>query len=255
MWSREILKDRAKKVLKVSYWRAFLVSLVLAIIGGSDTNFTNLNWTSNNRSSMNGYTPFPKIITNIFPFLLLITVTITIAIIVFAIVARVLVGYPLEVGGKRYFVQSAQNNIDLNYLSYGFGNERYFNIITTMLWRSVLTFLWTLLLIVSGIIKSYAYRLVPYILSDNPCISRARALELSDKMTDGDKMDMWILDLSFIGWYLLGTILLFVGVLFVMPYENATKAELYLELRKDALDQGICSYEELQLKHPLNIDL
>ncbi|MGV8980469.1 DUF975 family protein [Clostridium sp.] len=254
MWSREILKDRAKAVLKVSYWRAFLVSLVLAIIGGSDTSSTNLNWTSGNHSSMNGYTPFPKIITNIFPFLLLITITIIIVIILFALVFRVLVGYPLEVGGKRFFVQSSQNNIDLNYLGYGFGNGRYFNIVTTMLWRTILIFLWTLLFIVPGIIKSYAYKMVPYILSDNPNISRTRALELSDKMTDGDKMDMWILDLSFIGWYLLGTILLFVGVLFVLPYENATKAELYLELRKDALDQGICSYEELQLKQPLIFD-
>ncbi|MBU3191714.1 DUF975 family protein [Clostridium bowmanii] len=255
MWSREVLKNRAKAVLKISYWKAFLVSLVLAIIGGNENSSFNLNWNSGNRTSTNGYTPFPEIITNIFPFLLLITVTIIIVLFLFAVAFRILVGYPLEVGGRRFFVQSSQNNVDLNYLGYGFGNGKYLNIVTTMLWRSILTFLWTLLLIVPGIIKTYAYRMVPYILSDNPNISRTRALELSDKMTDGNKMDMWILDLSFIGWYLLGTILLFVGVLFVMPYENATKAELYLELRKDALDQGICSYEELQLKQPLNIDL
>lgn len=254
MWSREILKDRAKAVLKISYWKAFLVSLVIAIIGGNENSSFNLNWNSGNRTSMNGYTPFPKIITNIFPFLLLITLTIIFVIILFAVVFRVLVGYPLEVGGRHFFVQSSQNKTDLNYLGYGFGKGRYFNIVTTMLWRTILTFLWTLLFIVPGIIKTYAYRMVPYILSDNPNISRTRALELSDKMTDGDKMDMFILDLSFIGWYLLGTILLLVGVLFVMPYENATKAELYLELRQDALDQGICSYEELQLKQPLNID-
>ncbi|MBZ9687011.1 DUF975 family protein [Clostridium estertheticum] len=48
--------------------------------------------------------------------------------------------------------------------------------------------------------------MAPYILSDNPCIGRNRALELSYKMTDGDKMNMWTLDLSFIGLYLLGCI-------------------------------------------------
>ncbi|MGH4139228.1 DUF975 family protein [Clostridium sp.] len=254
MWSREVLKDKAKAVLKVSYWRAFWASLVIAIIGGNENSSFNLNWNSGNRTSTNGYTPFPKIITNIFPFLLLITVTIIIVLIIFAIAFRILVGYPLEVGGRRFFVQLSQNKTDLNYLGYGFSSGRYFNIVTTMLWRTVLTFLWTLLLIVPGIIKTYAYRMVPYILSDNPNISCTRALELSNKMTDGNKMDMWILDLSFIGWYLLGTILLLVGVLFVMPYENATKAELYIELRKTALDQGICSYDELQLKQPLYVD-
>ena len=93
--------------------------------------------------------------------------------------------------------------------------------------------------------------MVPYILSDNPNIGYERAVELSIEMTAGEKMDMWVLDLSFIGWYLLGTLLFLVGVLFVMPYENATKAELYLVLRQNALERGLCSYEELNLTVPL----
>lgn len=251
MWTRELLKNRAKAVLKISYWNAFVVSLVLAIIGGSDNSsidINNFNWSFGNKTPRSGFNPFSENITSIFPFLLLITFIAAITIFVFVFAFRILLGYPIEVGGRRYFVQSAQNNINLNYLGYGFGFGRYFNIIKTMLWRSIVTFLWFLLLIIPGIIKTYAYRMVPYILSDNPNIDYKRALELSDKMTDGEKLDMWILDLSFIGWYLLGTLLFLVGVLFVMPYENATKAELYLELRQNALDQGLCSYEELQLK-------
>lgn len=251
MWTRELLKNRAKAVLKISYWNAFVVSLVLAFIGGSDNSsidINNFNWSFGNKTPSSGFSPFSENITSIFPFLLLITFVVVIIIFVLAFAFRILLGYPLEVGGRRYFVQSAQNNINLNYLGYGFGFGRYFNIIKTMLWRSIVTFLWFLLLIIPGIIKTYAYRMVPYILSDNPNIDYKRALELSDKMTDGEKLDMWILDLSFIGWYLLGTLLFFVGVLFVMPYENATKAELYLELRQNALDQGLCSYEELRIK-------
>jgi uncharacterized membrane protein len=254
MWTRELLKNRAKAVLKISYWNAFVVSLVLAIIGGSDNSsidINNFNWSFGHKIPSSGFNPFSENITNIFPFLLLITFMVVIIIFVIVSAFRILLGYTLEVGGRRYFVQSAQNNINLNYLVYGFGFGRYFNIIKTMLWRSIVTFLWFLLLIIPGIIKTYAYRMVPYILSDNPNIDYKRALELSDKMTDGEKLDMWILDLSFIGWYLLGTLLFFVGVLFVMPYENATKAELYLELRQNALNQGICSYEELQIKQTL----
>ncbi|MGK0467327.1 DUF975 family protein [Clostridium sp.] len=251
MWTRKFLKNRAKAVLKISYWNAFVVSLVLAIIGSSDNNFidiNNFNWSFGDKTPISGFNLFGINITSIFPFLLLITFITLITIFVIALAVRILLGYTLEVGGRRYFVQSAQNNINLNYLGYGFGFGRYFNIIKTMLWRSIVTFLWFLLLIIPGIIKSYAYRMVPYILSDNPNIDYKRALELSDKMTDGEKLDMWILDLSFIGWYLLGTLLFFVGAFFVMPYENATKAELYLELRQNALDKGLCSYQELQIK-------
>ncbi|MFT5874343.1 MAG: hypothetical protein ACI8WT_003304 [Clostridium sp.] len=249
MWSRELLKNKAKEVLRVSYWKAFLVSLIVAFIGGRDNNSINLNWNSGNHTSLHGFTPFSKNITVLFPFLLSITIGLVIIIFLFALTFRIFLGYTIEVGGKRYFVQSAQGNIDLNYIGYGFGNGKYSDIIITMLWRDILNFLWFLLLIIPGIIKSYAYRMVPYILSDNPSIGRDRAIELSTKMTDGQKMDMWVLDLSFIGWYILGTLLLLVGVLFVMPYENATKSELYLVLRQNALDQGLCSYKELKLSH------
>ncbi|MNI95549.1 hypothetical protein D3C73_1538330 [compost metagenome] len=66
-------------------------------------------------------------------------------------------------------------------------------------------------------------------------------------MTRGHKLDMFVLDLSFIGWYLLGILALGVGVLFVNPYFNATNAELYLVLRKEALNNNLCSYEDLAL--------
>jgi hypothetical protein len=254
MWNRKLLKDRAKAVLRISYWKAFLVSIVLAIFASTENgsiSFNNVNWRSGSHTPSRGFNPFNINITDVFPFLLLITFLMVIVIGLLTLAFRIFLGYPLEVGGRRYFVQSAQNNVDMNYLGYGFGNGWYLNIVKTMLWRGILTFLWFLLLIVPGIIKTYAYRMVPYILSDNPNIDYHRALELSVKMTDGEKMDMWILDLSFIGWYILGALLLLVGSLFVMPYENATKAELYLELRQDALDRGICSYEELELKHPI----
>lgn len=64
-------------------------------------------------------------------------------------------------------------------------------------------------------------------------------------MTNQNKFKMLVLDLSFIGWYILGMLALIVGVFFVVPYENATKAELDLKLRQNALDLNICSYDEL----------
>jgi uncharacterized membrane protein len=88
---------------------------------------------------------------------------------------------------------------------------------------------------------------VPYIVADNPDIGSKRAIELSNQMTKGEKWRMFVLDLSFIGWYLLGFLAFVIGTLFVMPYEDATKAELYLHLRERAVDRGLTSLDELNL--------
>jgi hypothetical protein len=248
MWSRSFLKIRAKAVLKISYWKAFLVSLVIAIVGGGNGGF-NFNWNFGNNRPHN---PFLNTGGVMFPKLFAIIIVVGSIIILLAIAFRILIGYPLEVGGRKYFTQSAQYEIDMNYLGFGFKKSRYSDIVIAMLWRGFLNFLWFLLLIIPGIVKTYAYRMVPYILGDNPNIGYKRAVDLSKKMTNGQKFDMFVLDLSFIGWYLLGFIALLVGMLFVMPYENATKGELYILLRQAALDSGLCSYEELKLNPPLN---
>jgi len=164
-----------------------------------------------------------------------------------ALVLRILIGYCLEVGGRRYFIKSAQYDDNKRCLRFGFQDGNYKGITTTMLVKNIYIFLWTLLLIIPGIIKSYAYSMVPYILADNPNIGVNRAIELSNEMTRGHKLDMFVLDLSFIGWYILGMIPFGLGVLFVNPYFNATNAELYLVLRKEALNNNLCSYEDLKL--------
>lgn len=135
----------------------------------------------------------------------------------------------------------------MNNLGYAFGNGRYVPIVKTMFWKGLLNFLWYLLFIIPGIVKLYAYGQVPFILSDNPVIGYRRAVQLSNHMTRGHKLRIFVLDLSFIGWILLGTLALFIGVLFVLPYIYATKAELYLELREEALRQGMTTPEELHM--------
>ena len=102
-----------------------------------------------------------------------------------------------------------------------------------MFCRDIFIFLWTLLLIVPGIVKSYEYRMVPYVLAENPDLSREEAFALSKRMMDGDKMNAFILDLSFIGWAIL-TILTFglVGIFYYQPYLALTDAALYQTLKK-----------------------
>jgi uncharacterized membrane protein len=244
MWSRKELKDRAKAVLREIYWSAFGISIVIALAGGSN------GWGGG--GSSRSRTPRDSFYSNIHNsnFINWRLISVVLIAVIVIMVLRIFIGYCLEVGGKRYFVQSAQYRDNKKCFSFGFDEQNYMGIAKTMLLKSIFIFLWSLLLIIPGIIKAYAYRMVPYILADNPNIGASKAIALSNEMTMGHKFDMFVLDLSFIGWYLLSSLALGVGVLFVMPYENATNAELYLVLRKDALETNLCSYEDLSLDQP-----
>lgn len=245
MWTRRDLKERAKDVLRNTYWKALLISIVIAIASGNGGSSGGNDSTNNNNDS--GFPFLDTINTYVLPNLILFFAA-GIAIVLFALALRIFIGYPLEVGGRRYFVKSAQYYDNKRCFRFAFDGRNYIGIVLTMLLKGVQNFLWYLLLIIPGIVKFYAYRMVPYILADNPNIGYSKAIKLSNKMTYGHKFDMFVLDLSFIGWYLLGLLALCIGVLFVLPYQNATEAELYLVLRKNALENNFCSYEDLILE-------
>lgn len=96
---------------------------------------------------------------------------------------------------------------------------------------SLYTFLWSLLFIIPGIVKSYSYAMTPYILLDRPELSATDAIKESEKMMNGHKMELFILDLSFIGWILLSILTCGILVLYVEPYMMATRSAFYLELK------------------------
>lgn len=92
-------------------------------------------------------------------------------------------------------------------------------------------FLWFLLLIIPGIIKSYEYMFIPYLLAENPDMDIKEVFKKSKEMTNNQKGNMFVLDLSFIGWYFLGALII-IGAVFVAPYHEATRAQLYFELKE-----------------------
>lgn len=251
MWSRGELKGKAKNMLKGSYWKALLVSFVIAFASGGSSNGNNSHLATQDYSGIRNFNFYNRGDVNTLPMIAVTVVGIILMAGIFVLGIRVFIGYHLEVGGRRYFIQASQDDVDIAYLGHGLKKERYLDIIKAMIWKDIINFLWYLALIIPGIVKSYAYSMVPYILADNPNIGYRRALELSKQMTDGEKWEMWILDLSFIGWYLLGSLALGIGVFFVLPYDNATHGELYLVLRHKAIENGICDYRELKLVREL----
>lgn len=103
--------------------------------------------------------------------------------------------------------------------------------------NSIFTFLWSLLLIIPGIIKSYSYSMTPYIVSDMVAsgtpIGATEGVTASKELMKGHKMDLFIFDLSFIGWFILGSIPAGIGLLWVIPYYQTAKANFYRNLAGD----------------------
>ncbi len=124
--------------------------------------------------------------------------------------------------------------------------EDYGGNVLMMFLISLYTALWSMLFVIPGIVKGYSYSLAMYIKSENPQISASQAIELSKKMTNGRKMDLFVLDLSYIGWFLLSGITFnILGILYVLPYYQAAKAFAYEEIKEEALSKQVVTESEL----------
>ena len=256
-WTRRELKAKAKDVLRVNYWVAFVVALILAITlggsGGSGGGSSRFNYRVDNHSFHDfrmefresfgnfkdfgyerGTGEFGEYVSSISPAIIVFAILAAFMIVLFAIAIRVLIFNQLQVGCQAFFATSAKEpHRNMRHLSLAFRQGNYFPVVKTMLLKDIYLFLWSLLFIIPGIIKSYSYRMVPYILTENPQMGANEAITLSRKMMDGHKWRAFVLDLSFIGWYLLGLLAFGIGVLFVNPYKYSTDAQLYLALKED----------------------
>ena len=114
-----------------------------------------------------------------------------------------------------------------------FGDGQLGKYIGLGLLQMLFIFLWSLLLIIPGIIKSYAYSMSYFIQLDNPDMGPKDSITASRKMMKGHKWQLFVMDLSFIGWYIVGFLCLGVGVLWVHPYYELSKALFYEELKAE----------------------
>ena len=97
----------------------------------------------------------------------------------------------------------------------------------------IFVFLWSLLFLIPGIIKAYSYAMTPYILKDYPELSANQAINLSRKMMKGHKLDLFILQLSFIGWGILTLFTAGIGTLWLMPYMMTAQAAFYQDIKNE----------------------
>lgn len=107
------------------------------------------------------------------------------------------------------------------------------NLATVWIHETIMIFLYFLLLIVPGIIKTISYSLVPYILVDDPNMSSSDVLDLSSKMMNSHKMDYFKLELSFIGWHLLAVLTLGILEIWIAPYQATAMTKFLSEVKSE----------------------
>ena len=264
MWDRKELKAKGKAAYNANKIACIVAALILMIAGGigsgstASPSVTVKNQLNNNEQVVESYNNSVSgddavsvevngqdldgiknnvpvaILSTAIMFLILIGVTV--GLMVLALVLN-----PLNVGARKFFIQNASNpetKVDGLNVGFGFG-KNYRDIVFSMLGTQMITLLWTLLLIVPGIYKAYCWRLVPFIIADDPEITGKEARAKSNAMMNGSKWASFVLDLSFIGWKLVGALTFgILNIVFTNPYEAATDTELYLELKAQTAGLG-----------------
>lgn len=154
------------------------------------------------------------------------------AVAALVIALDILILNPLEVGAKRFFLRDLNRKAEVKEVTYAFDNGNFVNTIKTMFLRDLFIVLWTMLFIIPGIVKAYEYRMIPYLLAEDPAMTKELAFAESKRMMDGQKWNAFVLDLSFWGWHILSVFTLgILSVFYVTPYQSLTNAALYEKLR------------------------
>lgn len=270
MWSRKELKQKGKKAFNRNYWKTVLVAVVLSLIVGTgsfgssfasgfsdgfsdgvsdatDTmseiedydedydDYDDYDYDYDDQADYSGMdideefgVPGPEIVAIvIFAIVFIIIFAIAMAI---AIVLDAFVINPLEIGIRRFGLANLNAKAEVKEIGFGY-DHNYKNGVKTMFFRDLYTFLWSLLFIIPGIVKSYEYRMIPYLLADHPDMTSEQAFAESKRMMTGQKWNAFVLDLSFIGWDILSILTLgILSIFYVEPYKFMTKAALYEKL-------------------------
>lgn len=128
------------------------------------------------------------------------------------------------------------------------GMNNWWRAILAAFWRSLWIILWTWLFIIPGIIKSFSYSQIFFIVSEYKNVSIPRALNISKIITQGHKMDLFVMVLSFTGWAILASIPAGLGFIWLRPYMHMSFINAYHAMLKEALETGRLKPEDLMIK-------
>lgn len=210
------LKNRAKANIKKDFWTAFAACVVASLATIIASALSTASSTITTMSTM--------MATDI-SFSVLLSPLSSVSFIV-----NLLLSGTLMVGSAVFFLNLA-NGVEarvenvFSQFKHHWGNTCVMGLLIT-----IFTMLWSFLFIIPGIIASLSYFAAPYILAEHPEIKASEAIKMSKEMMNGHKKELFLLNLSFIGWFLLGIITLGIAYIYVMPYLQATMAEFFNEI-------------------------
>ena len=270
MWTRKSVKEKGKKAFFGNFWKSVLVAIILGItLGAASSGFSSgsslsssvtsliKTMTESQSGSTSGTITYTddqgdshnvtfdldlsdpasvdqdevKFVVSTVLAILAIGFVIYLVITVFALAFKYLLLTPFEYGCRKFFRKNLDEPAKLSNIVYVF-DSHYKNIVKTAFLTDLFIWLWSLLFIVPGIIKAYQYRLVPYIMSENPEMSFRDAQAESARLMNGNKWKTFVLDLSFIGWDILSIFTWgLLEIFFVAPYKASTHAALYESIK------------------------
>lgn len=249
MWTRALLKQNAKEAFKRNYWMCVAVSFVTLVlmggfsVGGSSTVDVNNASDTTLDYSMESLVEFLEQVPPYFWTILWVAMAVGLII---GLCVSILFTNVVQVGCNRYFLENREHKTGFGQLFYSFQGGRYGTTVWVMFLKTLYIFGWSLLFFIPGIVKAYSYMLVPYIVAENPSLDHKRVFQLSREMMYGHKWDAFVLELSFMGWFLLAS---FTGgilnIFYVNPYVYATYAEFYSAMKAEAKMKGILQPGEL----------
>ena len=233
MWTRSDVKALGRTSFRRNYWPSVAAGLFLTLSSGGSSGggARGVHSTSHDLQEMGD--TFSHMQPDERTMVILSVVLAASFVVVLVCFLDVLVLNPLAVGCRHFFLTNLREPASVGEIVYGF-RRNYGRNVLTMFLRDLFTALWTLLFIIPGIVKMYAYSLVPYILAENPDMKGTEAIKLSSEMMKGHKWNAFVLDLSFFGWIVLSVLTLgLVGVFYTNPYIYATDAELYKAIKAE----------------------
>ena len=255
MFNRADLKQKGMSAFKANYWPSIGAAFFAIVAAGGSVGFNSLgrNGGSGSNNSGNAFNDFNNSLSNNAGLsneqTTAIIAGVALVVIILSIVGfalKIFVFNPLDVGCKKFFNDNHDAPAQFGTIGWGFKND-YMRNVGGIFLRDLYIGLWSLLFVIPGIVKTYSYRMTPYILAARPELSANEAITESRRMMDGHKWDMFVLDLSFIGWHILGVLTAgILEVFYVVPYKSSTNATLYEALKYLKLERPSETVEPTQ---------
>ncbi len=236
-------RQQARAALAGRWGISLAVTLVAALLGGYSGGFGTMDFTFNVNDVSTVLTSDGLNLAAIFawlgvPFGSLGSVFASVAGALGLVgIAQLVVGGAVELGHSMYYlrlVRGEDAGIDSLFSRFGI----FLKALGLRLYMTLFILLWSLLLIIPGIVASYRYRMAPYLMAEHPEMGIREAVEESKRLTMGHKGRWFLLNLSFIGWGILCAFTLGIGALWLNPYMSAADAAFYLDLMGEQAGAG-----------------